>query len=300
MVNAVHATAMRGRVCLITGVTSGIGRATALALARMGAIVIAVCRDRGRGEAAVAELKARSGGGTMHLVAADLSSQVSIGGMADEVRSRFDRLHVLVNNAGAIFTKRRLTVDGVEATLAVNHLAYFLTTNLLLDLLAAGAPARVVNVTSEAHRAVQLDLDDPQGARSYRGVRAYSQSKLANVLFTYELARRVAGTGVTANCVHPGVVNTDIWRDSAGLLRVVITLARPFMRAPERGAAAVVRLASSPELDGVSGRYFVKLRERRSSAQTYDAAIAARLWRLSAELAPVPSARPAGGVFRTM
>jgi NAD(P)-dependent dehydrogenase (short-subunit alcohol dehydrogenase family) len=284
------AALMLGRVCLVTGAASGIGRATALALARLGATMIVVSRDRNRGEELLGVLRDASGV-PGDLVVADLSSQASIARMTDEVRSRHARLHVLINNAGGIFTERRLSADGIEATLALNHLAYSLVTRRLVDLLIAGAPARIVNVTSDAHRAFALDFDDLQGARRYRGVRAYSQSKLANVLFTFELARRLAGTGVTANCVHPGAVDTGIWRDSRGLLRALVTLLRPLMRAPARGAAPVVRLASDPDLESVSGRYYLKLKEGRTSRRARDEEAAARLWRISAGLAPVPSER---------
>jgi NAD(P)-dependent dehydrogenase (short-subunit alcohol dehydrogenase family) len=277
---------MRDRVCLVTGATSGIGRATALALAWMGARVIVVSRERTRGEATVAAL-GKAGGAGAELVVADLSSQAEIARLVTEVRGRHERLHVLINNAAAVHTERRLTVDGIEATLALNHLAYVLVTQGLLDVLKAGAPSRIVNVTSEAHRAVRLDFDDLQSARNYRGVRAYSLSKLMNILWTYELARRLAGTGVTVNCVHPGVIDTGIWRDSRGLLRAIVALMRPFMRAPEQGAAAVVQAAADPGLEGTSGRYFVKLKEARSSAVTYDTEAAARLWRASAELTPL-------------
>ena len=285
--SAHSAPILRGRVCLVTGATSGIGRATALALAGLGGTVIAVSRDRARGEEVRALLRQASG--AADLVVADLSSQAAIARMTDEVRSRHARLHVLVNNAGAIYTDRRLSPDGIEATLALNHLSYSLVTRRLIDLLLAGAPSRIVNVTSEAHRVFALDFDDLQGARRYKGLRAYSRSKLANVLFTLELARRLGGTGVTANCVHPGGVDTGIWRDSRGLLRAVVALMRPFMRTAGQGAAAVVRLASDPALEGVSGRYFVRLEEGRPSEKARDAAAAARLWRINAGLAPVPA-----------
>ena len=285
---------MQGRVCLVTGATSGIGRATAQALVAMGARVIVVSRERSRGEATVAALGTVAGGGSVELAVADLSSQAAIARLISEVRGRHDRLHVLINNAAAIYTTRRLTVDGIEATLALNHLAYVLVTQGLIDLLKAGAPSRIVNVTSEAHRAVRLDLDDLQCARNYRGVRAYSLSKLANILWTYELARRLAGSGVTVNCVHPGTIDTGIWRDSRGLLRALVALVRPFMRSPGRGAAAVVQAATAPGLEGTSGRYFVGLRERRSSAQTYDTEAAARLWRASAGLTVSASDRSPG------
>lgn len=288
---------MRDRVCLITGATSGIGRIAARELARMGARVLAVSRDRERGEATVsalkAELRAQAGKGSpgsIDLLVADLSSQNAVRRLAYEVLDRIPQLHVLINNAGAIFRQRRLTVDGIEATLALNHLAPFLLTNLLLDLLKAGGRARIVNVASDAHRVVRMDFGNLQGERGYNGVRAYSLSKLENILFTYELARRLAGragSGVTANCLHPGAVASGFWRDSAGLIKIFATLGRPFMLSPERAAGFVVHLAAGADVEGQSGKYFIKNKEGRSSAASYDEAAAARLWQVSSELAPL-------------
>jgi retinol dehydrogenase 14 len=282
---------MQGRVVLITGSTSGIGKVTALELAQQGATVLAVSRDRARGEATVAELRSRAGGGAAELFVADLSSQEEVRRLAREVRARHERLHVLVNNAGAIFRTRRATADGLEGTFALNHLAPFLLTHLLRDLLQASAPARVVTVASAAHRFARIDFDDLQGERRYRWARAYAQSKLANVLFTYELARRLEGTGVTANCLHPGGVATGLWRESRGFVRALLWLGRPFMLGPERGAETMIYLAAAPEVEGVSGRYFVRKEEQRSSAASYDRDTAARLWDVSAALAPDPRAR---------
>lgn len=275
---------MRGKVCLITGATSGIGQATAHALAQQGATVLLVARDPARGEATRAAIQAASGNDAVAVLLADLSSQASIRSLAAEVVARYPRLDVLVNNAGGLNGARTLTVDGLELTFAVNHLAYFLLTNLLLDTLKASAPSRIVNVTSEAQSNGRIHFDDLQGERGYSSMRAYSQSKLANILFTYELARRLAGTGVTANCVHPGVVRTGYGATGPAWMRGVIVAARPFMRTPEKGAETVVYLASAPEVEGVTGKYFADKRERRSSAVSYDPAVAARLWQVSEQL----------------
>ncbi len=275
---------MRGKVCLITGGTGGIGKETALGLARLGAVVVIVGRDVARAQAAVADIKARSGNDVVSAMIADLSSQAEVRRLAREFMAAHDRLDVLVNNAGAVYGKRVLTVDGIEMTLAVNHLAYFLLTNLLLPLLKRSAPARIVSVSSEAQRAGRIDFDDLQRARRYRAFEAYSQSKLANVVWTYELARRIEGSGVTANCVHPGAVATGFGRNNSGLWRVLFRVLAPFMRTPERGAATSIYLAASPEIEGISGKYFSDRKPIRSNKQSYDPELARRLWLASEEL----------------
>jgi retinol dehydrogenase 14 len=277
--------AMAGRTCLVTGATSGIGKAAATALARFGAELVLVARDPARGQATAAELRAATGNPRVELLLADLSSQASVRQAAEEVRRTHDRLHVLVNNAGGYWATRHVTVDGLELTFALNHLAYFLLTNLLLDLLVAGAPARIVNVTSSAQAFGDLHLDDLQFQRRYRGQAAYNQSKLANVLFTYELARRLEGTRVTVNCAVPGVTRTNFGREDSGpVMRLLTPLGRPFMRSPEQGADTPVWLASSPEVEGVTGGYYARRRARRSSRRSYDTELARRLWRVSEEL----------------
>jgi len=277
---------MRGRICLITGATSGIGRVTARELVRRGASLLIVSRDRARGEATLAELKAAGDKASLDLLHADLSIQASIRELARQIRERTDRLHVLINNAGVICQTRRITPDGIEATLAVNHLAPFLLPNLLEDLLLAAAPSRVVTVASAAHKVGKIDFDDLQRERRYGGFSAYAQSKLANVLFTYELSRRLSGRGMTANCLHPGAVDTNLWRESRGAMRWAIRAARPFFLTAEQGAAGVIELASSAALEGVTGEYFSKGRAMRSSRASYDTAAAGRLWEMSAALAP--------------
>lgn len=284
-----QAAPMAGRVCLVTGATSGIGEATATGLARLGADLLLVARDPARGRATVAELQAANDGARVELLVADLASQASIRGLAEEINRGQPRLDVLVNNAGGYWATRHTTVDGLELTFALNHLAYFLLTNLLLDLLRAGAPARIVNVTSSAQAFGDIHFDDLQYERRYRGQAAYNQSKLANVLFTYELARRLHGTGVTVNCLAPGVTRTNFGREDSGpVMRLLTPLARPFMRSPEEGAATAVWLASSSEAAGVSGRYYLRRRARptprRSSRRSYDTELARRLWQVSEEL----------------
>jgi retinol dehydrogenase 14 len=283
------APSMAGRTCLVTGATSGIGKATATGLAHLGAEVVLVARDPARGQATVAEIQAATGNPRVGLLLTDLSSQASVRRAAEELRGGHDRLHVLANTAGGQWASRHVTVDGLELTFALNHLAYFLLSNLLLDLLRASAPARIVNVTSSAQALGDIHFDDLQFERRYRGQAAYNQSKLANVLFTYELARRLDGTGVTVNCVAPGVTRTNFGREDSGpAMRLLTPLARPFMRSPEQGAATSVWLASSPEAAGATGGYYVLRRgrptARRSSRRSYDRELARRLWRVSEEL----------------
>jgi NAD(P)-dependent dehydrogenase (short-subunit alcohol dehydrogenase family) len=277
---------MRGRVCVVTGASSGVGRATAIGLAGLGAMVVLVCRDPERGEAAredVAKAGATSGG-QARLEVADLAVQRDVRELAKRLHQRLDRLDVLVNNAGGIFGRRRESHDGIELTLALNHLAYFLLTNLVVDMLRASAPSRVVNVASAAHSGARLNLDDLQLRRGYRPQRAYANSKLDNVLFTYELARRLAGTGVSVNCVHPGTVRSGFGRDGSALFRLGVRLVQPFMITPEAGADTVIYLATSPEVEGVTGKYFVKRQPRPSSAASYEETTANRLWEESARL----------------
>jgi NAD(P)-dependent dehydrogenase (short-subunit alcohol dehydrogenase family) len=281
------AATLAGRVCLVTGGTSGIGKATALGLAELGANVIVVCRDLQKGEAVRGEIEAVTGSGSIDVLVTDLSSQDSIHNLADEVAGKYDTLHVLINNAGVYYTRRRATPEGLEMTFAVNYLAPFLLTNLLLDKLKASAPARVINVSGAYHRKGTIDFTDLQGKRHYDGMRANAQSKLAMVLFTYELARRLADTGVTANCLHPGAVATPLVEkdeDYPGLLKLLYRLSKPFLKSPAQGAATSLYLASSPEVAEVTGRYFVNNRPKQSSGRSHDQGLAQRLWQVSEEL----------------
>jgi NAD(P)-dependent dehydrogenase (short-subunit alcohol dehydrogenase family) len=280
---------MSGRVCVVTGANSGIGKATSLVLAQFGAEIILVCRDKARGEAALAEVSAVSTAGPARLEIADLSSLQEVRELAGRL-ARLDRLDVLINNAGLVLGDRRITADGFEYTFALNHLAPFLLTNLLREKLAASAPARVITVSSGVHSAAKLDLADLQLAAHFNGWRAYSNSKLANILFTTELAGRLAGTGVTANCLHPGVVNTGFGRDGSRMLRFGLDLGRRFLRTPGQGADTVVYLASSPDVEGATGGYYIKRKLSAPSAAAQDQATARRLWEISAELTGLPEA----------
>jgi NAD(P)-dependent dehydrogenase (short-subunit alcohol dehydrogenase family) len=277
---------MKGKICMVTGASAGIGKSTATELARMGARVIAVARDQGRGEAAVDEIKRGSGSSDVELMLCDLASQASIRGFAEAFKAKHDALHVLVNNAGAILGERTLTDDGIERTFATNHLGYFLLTNLLLDVIEASAPARIVNVSSEAHRqATSLDLDAiVRFENGYAPMKAYSASKLANILFTVELARRLEGKRVTVNALHPGVVATKFGDSWSPLFRNLIKVARLFMINADKGAETSIYLASSPEVEGVTGKYFAKKRERRSTRISVDPELARRLWETSERL----------------
>ena len=279
---------LAGKTMLITGGTGGIGKATALALAAMGARVAITGRDPGRTGDAVREI--RAAGGQVDMFVADLSTQAEVRRLAEEVLGTLTRIDVLVNNVGGYWNTRHETADGFERTFALNHLAPFLLTHLLRHRLVRSAPARVVTVSSNAQAQGRIDFDDLQGTRSYSGARAYSQSKLANVLFSYELARRLHGTSVTANALHPGVVSTSFGReDPATVQRVLIPFIRRFMKTPAEGAATSVHLASAPDLAQVTGRYFADSKPKTSSKLSYDLATAARLWQVSADLVGLPT-----------
>jgi NAD(P)-dependent dehydrogenase (short-subunit alcohol dehydrogenase family) len=276
---------MAGKTVLVTGGTGGIGRATAAGLAAQGARVAITGRDAARTKAAAAEIAATTGNSAIDPFAADLSSQAEVRRLAQDILDTYPKLDVLVNNVGGIWATRRPTEDGLEHTFAVNHLAGFLLTNLLLDRLKASAPARIVTVASAVHSGGAIDFEDLQGEQGYTPGRAYGQSKLANVLFTYELARRLAGTGVTATVLHPGVVRTRFAaEDPTPLFKIGLPLIRPFLKTPEKGAATSIHLASSPMVEGATGQYFVDRKPANSSKASYDEAIAARLWQVSAEL----------------
>ncbi len=281
-------TSMAGRVCMITGANGGIGKETALALAEMGATVVIVARDSEKGRVALTDIRQRSGNDKVELMVADLASLDAVRRLASEFREKNQQLHVLVNNAGALNAQLSLTKDGFETTFGVNHLAHFLLTNLLLDLLKASAPARIINVSSSAHTRGTIDFDGLHGERKYAGIAAYGQSKLANVLFTYELARRLDGAGVTANCLHPGVIRTGFGRNNGGAIgaffRVFHTVARPFLLTPEQGAQTSIYLASSPDVEGVTGKYFAKSKQTKSSDLSYDTDVAQRLWQASEQM----------------
>jgi len=283
---------MKGTICVVTGATSGIGKAAATALARLGATVVMVGRDRGRTEAAAAQIAAVSASPPRAEIA-DLASLEQVRALAARLAG-LERIDVLINNAGLVLGERRITPDGLEHVFALNYLAPFLLTNLLLPKLTASAPARVVTVTSDAHSAARLDLSDPNLEHGWDSWRSYANSKLANILFTRELARRLDGTGVTANCAHPGVVRTGFGRESRPLLKLGITIATPFMLSPERGADTIVYLASSPDVAGQTGGYYVKRQRREPSAAARDDTAARELWELSERMTGLAPARPAG------
>ncbi len=281
-------TDMSGKTVVLTGGNSGIGLETALALANAGAKTLITARDRGRGEAAVADIRARSGHDDVDLVVFDLGSIAAIRAGAAAILARCDRIDVLVNNAGLVLSDRRETEDGFEATFGVNHLGHFLLTEILLERIKQSAPARIINVASNAHTGARkgLDFDDLQSTGAYSGMQVYSKSKLANIYFTTELARRLQGTGVTVNCLHPGIVATGYGRDgdTSGVLAFGVKVIKPFVLSAARGARTSIYLASSPEVAGVTGQYFVKCRARKPSAMAQDDEAARRLWTQSEEL----------------
>ncbi len=274
---------MQGKICLITGGTNGIGKSTALALARMGATVVIVGRDAQKTARVVEEVRTESGNNTVDSLIADLSSQQEVRRLADEFKSKYSHLHVLLNNAGGVFMQRQFSADGIEMTFALNHLAYFLLTNLLLDTIKASAPARIINVASDAHSSGKIEFDNLQGEREY-GTSAYGNSKLANILFTMELSRRL-GNGVTVNALHPGFVSTGFGKNNPGLLMKLIRVVVPlFARSPEKGAETSIYLASSPEVQSMTGKYFVDCKVTQSSPRATDMEVAKELWDVSAEM----------------
>jgi NAD(P)-dependent dehydrogenase (short-subunit alcohol dehydrogenase family) len=289
---------MQGRTIVVTGGNSGIGLETAQALAGMGARVIVTARNADKGRAAVARMVERlDGQPQVQLVVFDLSDLSSVRRGAEEILEQAPRLDVVINNAGVVLTERHVTVDGYEATFATNHLGPFLLTNLLLNRLRESAPSRIVNVASTAHNAARkgIPFDDLQSSRRYRGMRVYGESKLANILFTLELSRRLAGSGVTATALHPGTVRTGYGADgdARGLLAFGLKISRPFFLSPEKGARTSIYLASSPEVAGVTGQYFVHCKPAKPRRWAQDPEAAQRLWQVSEEL--VGLAEPAQG-----
>ena len=274
---------MQSKTVLVTGGTNGLGLVTARELARLGAQVTIVSRNAAKCAAVAEALKAETGH-PVEFIAADLSTLAGIMQAAATFKQRHTHLHVLVNNAGALFARRQLTSDGYEMTFALNHLNYFLLTILLLDILKASAPARIVNVSSHAHEAATLDFDNLQGEKHFAGMQAYGQSKLANVLFTYELARRLEGSGVTVNALHPGFIATGFARNNGIFYNFGMKIIGLFIRKPDQGAQTSIYLASSPEVEGVSGKYFVDCKAVDSSPLSHDQALAEKLWQVSLEL----------------
>ncbi len=284
---------MQGKVCLITGGTNGIGKSTAHGLARMGATVVIVGRNAQKTSQVVEEIRAASGNNTVDSLLADLSSRQEVRRLANEFKSKYSHLHVLLNNAGAVFMQRQLSVDGIEMTFALNHLAYFLLTNLLLDKIQASAPARIINVSSGAHTSGKIEFDNLQGERDY-SPRAYDNSKLANILFTMELARRLEGTGVTVNALHPGFASTGFGKNNPGFLMKIIRAVVPLIaRSPEKGAETSIYLASSPEVQSITGKYFIDCKVSQPAPQATDMVVARKLWDVSAEMVHLADGLPA-------
>ena len=276
---------LQGKICMVTGATDGIGKVTARVLAEKGGQVIVVGRNQQKAATTVAEIQQQTGNERVEYMLADFASQPEIRKLAAEYTSKYDRLHVLVNNAGAVFLSRQETETGIERTFAINHLGYFLLTNLLLDTIKASAPARIVNVSSDAHTGRQLDFDDLQNNNKYSAMDVYGQSKLANILFTYELARRLEGSDVTVNALHPGFVATNFGANNipvvGGLLKRIINLTAVDV---ETGAQTSIYLASSPEVEGVTGKYFVDCKPVDSSSASFNEETTGKLWDISAEM----------------
>ena len=275
---------MRGKICLVTGGTNGIGKSTAHGLAQMGAMVIIVGRDAQKTSKVVKEIRAASGNPEVGSMLADLSTQQEVRHLANEFKSKYSHLHVLINNAGGYFLKRQLSADGIEMTFALNHLASFLLTDLLLDTIKVSAPARIINVSSNAHASGKIEFDNLQGERTYRPS-AYDNSKLANILFTLELARRLEGSGVTVNALHPGFVATGFAKNNGKVIAALVSLFAPLVgRSPAKGAETSIYLASSPSVAGITGKYFHDSHVIPAAPQATDMVVARKLWEVSAKI----------------
>ncbi len=270
-------TDMKGKICLITGATGGIGKAAAKTLADTGASIVIVGRNKEKTARIAGEIRS-SGNQNIDYLTADLLSQSDIRKLADEFKKKYNKLDVLINNAGAIFKERKLTVDGIERTFALNVLAPFLLTNLLLDTIKAGSPARIINVSSAAHTSGKIEFDNLQSEKSWN-FRAYGSSKLALLLFTAELARRLQGTGITVNALHPGFVNTNFGSEFKGFIAVLFNIGKRLLSiSPEKGAETIVYLASSPEVRDITGKYYAKSRQAEAALEASDRNSAGRLW----------------------
>ena len=280
---------MADKICLVTGGNSGIGKSVALGLAKMGATVVVVSRNKEKGQTAVTDIIEKSGNKNVELIQADMSSQNSIHQLVDEFRARHEKLHLLINNAGVYLTKRSETEEGLESTFAVNHLGPFLLTSLLVDILKTSAPSRIVNVTSDAHKGARINFDDLQGEKKFSGWQAYGQSKLAMILYTHGLAKKLEGTGVTVNSAHPGVVRTNFAKNNGGLVMLGFRFLGMFFISPESAAKRILYVATSPDLEGVTGKYFTKMHEVKSSQESYDDDSAGRLWQISEQLTHLSS-----------
>jgi NAD(P)-dependent dehydrogenase (short-subunit alcohol dehydrogenase family) len=276
---------MQGKVCLVTGSSSGMGLVTARELAKMGARVVMLCRNRAKGEAVQTQIKEASGNTQVDLIVADLSELVQVRRAAHEFTQRYSQLHVLINNAGGMNAERKVTSDGLEATFATNYLAPFLLTQLLLDVLKASAPARIVNISAPAHKIGRIDFTDLQGEHHYNALKAYAQAKLAQIYFTYELAERLAGTGVTINALDPGHVVSNFNNSTKGPMHVIAGVIYFFDgRSPEKGAQTILYLATSLEVESVSGKYFLDCKQIPTSRRSYDVGVRQHLWDVSEAL----------------
>ena len=283
---------MNGKICLVTGGTNGIGKATAQALAQMGATVVIIGRNAPKTTQLVEEIRAASGNNNVDSLLADLSSQEEVRRLANEFKSKYSHLHVLLNNAGAVFLQRQLSVDGIEMTFALNHLASFLLTNLLLDTIKASAPARIINVSSDAHASGKIEFDNLQGVRAF-SPRAYDNSKLANILFTMELSRRLEGTRVTVNALHPGFVATGFAKNNGKVIAALVSIFAPLVaRSPAKGAETSIYLASSPSVEGITGKYFYDSHVIPTTPQATDMVVARKLWEVSAEMVHLAEVLP--------
>jgi NAD(P)-dependent dehydrogenase (short-subunit alcohol dehydrogenase family) len=275
---------MNGKICLVTGGTNGIGKSTAQELARMGATVVIVGRDAQKTSEVVQEIRAASGNPNVDSLLADLSSQQEVRRLAHEFKNKYSQLHVLLNNAGAVFMQRQLSADDIEMTFALNHLASFLLTNLLLDVIKASAPARIINVSSNAHTTGKIEFDNLQGERNY-SPRVYENSKLANILFTMELAGRLEGTGVAVNALHPGFTATGFAKNNGKVMATLVSIFAPLVaRSPEKGAETSIFLASSPSVEGMTGKYFYDSQMIAAAPQATDMVVARKLWDASNEI----------------
>ena len=275
---------LTGKIALVTGATAGIGLITAEALARMGATVVIVSRSEEKCRNVVAQIQANTGNTRVEYIAGDLSAMAQVRAVAAEFLRRYDRLHILVNNAGAFINDRQVSADGYEMTFALNHLNYFYLTQLLQDTLIASAPARIVNVSSDAHRGGKINFDDLMSEKSYSGFGVYSMTKLANVLFTNELAQRLEGSGVTANSLHPGFVATNFGKNNGGIVGFFMPVVQMFAINPEKGAETSIHLAASPDVEGVTGKYFTKKMPVQPAKAALDVAVQRRLWEVSETL----------------
>ena len=275
---------MKNKIVLITGANSGIGKATATRLAIMGAYIVMLCRNKERGETARQDIIQTSGNNNIELILIDLTDLGSVRKAAEEIKAKYDHIDVMLNNAGGYFEKRKTSKDGYEYTFAMNHLGHFLLTNLLLDELKAAVNARIINLSSDIHKKGHIYFDDLMTEKKYKGFGVYSHAKLANILFTNELSRRLQHTNITVNTLHPGMVRTNFTSDASRFIKFMMTIMGRFLKSPEKGAETSVYLASSKEVDRISGKYFVNLKEKKSSPESYDEKVAKKLWKVSCEL----------------